>query len=383
MTSDAAAEPLISRRDHEGRDHDDDQNEEADEVDESTLVAPGLFIWGLTICAGVSGLLFGYEYVHSPSSLLPSPHPPTFHLPTQYLADNICSTGVISSTLISINTSLSNRPLTTLDKSLITSSTSFFALIASPLTGILADSLGRKSVILLADILFVAGALIQAFSHTVWAMILGRSVVGAAVGSASFVVPMYISEVAPSAFRGRLVTVSSLFITGGQVVAYVVGWIFSTRVNGWRWMVGLGALPAAVQFVMLFVLPETPRYLVKVGRKDAARKVLQKVYGNAEGGEGMVNKVLRKVERETLEEEESAGERNVPQTDKKGWQAKFSRVGDNFTQLVTVDGHRRALVIACMLQGFQQLCGFVRIYPQQSLPHQSIFEPNTLPFRTP
>lgn len=271
------------------------------------------------------------------------------------------STGVISSTLISINTSLSHRPLTTLDKSLITSSTSFFALLASPLTGVLADALGRRSIILLADILFVAGALIQAFSSTVWGMILGRSVVGAAVGSASFVVPMYISELAPSAFRGRLVTVSSLFITGGQVVAYIVGWLFSTRVHGWRWMVGLGALPAAVQFCMLFVLPETPRYLVKVGRKEQARRVLSKVYGSGPGVEGMANGVLRRVEREILEEEEAAGDRNVPQAAKTGWQAKFSRVSDNFTQLVSVGGHRRALIIACMLQGFQQLCGFVSL----------------------
>jgi SP family myo-inositol transporter-like MFS transporter 13 len=234
--------------------------------------------------------------------------------------------------------------------------------LASPLTGVLADALGRRSIILIADILFVAGALIQALSTTVWGMIVGRSVVGAAVGSASFVVPMYISELAPSAFRGRLVTVSSLFITGGQVVAYIVGWLFSTQAHGWRWMVGLGALPAAVQFCMLFVLPETPRYLVKTGHKDQARRVLHKVYGLGEGMERLVNEVLRKVEKEIMEEEDAAGDRNVPQADKTGWQAKFSRVNDNFTQLVTQGGNRRALVIACMLQGFQQLCGFVSTY---------------------
>jgi hypothetical protein len=192
-------------------------------------------------------------------------------------------------------------------------------------------------------------------------MIIGRSVVGAAVGSASFVVPMYISELAPSAFRGRLVTVSSLFITAGQVVAYVIGWIFSTRQHGWRWMVGLGALPAAVQFCMLFVLPETPRYLVKAGKKEQARRVLRKVYGvgAGEGMEVMVNGVLRKVEKEIMEEEDAAGDRNVPQAAKTGWKAKIARVNDNFTQLVSVGGNRRALIIACMLQGFQQLCGFV------------------------
>jgi len=190
-------------------------------------------------------------------------------------------------------------------------------------------------------------------------MILGRSVVGAAVGSASFVVPMYISELAPSAFRGRLVTVSSLFITGGQVVAYIIGWLFSTQPNGWRWMVGLGALPAAVQCCMLFVLPETPRYLVKAGRREKARRVLTKVYGLGDGMGKLVNGVLRKVAKEILEEEDAAGLRNVPQTSKTGWSSKVARVHDNFSQLVNVGGNRRALVIACMLQGFQQLCGFV------------------------
>jgi SP family myo-inositol transporter-like MFS transporter 13 len=190
-------------------------------------------------------------------------------------------------------------------------------------------------------------------------MIVGRSVVGAAVGSASFVVPMYISELAPSAFRGRLVVVSSLFITGGQVVAYIIGWLFSTRLHGWRWMVGLGALPAAVQFCMLFYLPETPRYLVKVGRKEQAKKVLRKVYGVGDGMDVLVNGVLRKVEKEILEEAVAAGDRTLPQVRKSGWKSKFSRINDTFTQLISTGSNRRALIIACMLQGFQQLCGFV------------------------
>jgi SP family myo-inositol transporter-like MFS transporter 13 len=229
-----------------------------------------------------------------------------------------------------------------------------FALLASPITGILADALGRRSIIFLADVMFVVGALVQAFANTVPGMIAGRSIVGAAVGSASFVVPMYISELAPSAFRGQLVVVSSLFITGGQVVAYIVGWLFSSRVHGWRWMVGLGALPAAVQFCMLFFLPETPRHLIRVGRKEQARAVLKKVYG---GSEGMANTVLRKVEKEIRDEEHA---RNTPQLSKPGWPSKFHGIHDTFTQLLTVGRNRRALIIACMLQGFQQLCGFVR-----------------------
>ncbi|KAF2833551.1 general substrate transporter, partial [Ophiobolus disseminans] len=325
----AAAQPLIPSTRRYPSDPRDGENDTEDvEIEESALVSPGWFIWTLTVCAGISGLLFGYD------------------------------TGVISSTLISINSSLSHRPLTTLDKSLITSSTSFFALLASPLTGVLADTLGRRGILFIADVLFVAGALIQAFSTTVWGMIIGRSIVGAAVGSASFVVPMYISELAPSAFRGRLVVVSSLFITAGQVIAYIVGWLFSTQPHGWKWMVGLGALPALLQFFTLFFLPETPRYLVKVGRKAQAKSVLKKVYGVGEGMENVVEGVLRKVEKEILEEEDAGSDRNVPESAKTGWTSRIARVNDNFTQLITVGGNRRALVIACMLQGFQQLCGF-------------------------
>ena len=91
---------------------------------------------------------------------------------------------------MSIGSDLSQRPLTTLDKSLITSCTSFFALVASPITGVLADKLGRKRVIIIADVLFFLGALCQAFTGSVWGMILGRSIVGLAVGAASLVVPL-------------------------------------------------------------------------------------------------------------------------------------------------------------------------------------------------
>src|ERR1700754_3408116 len=109
-------------------------------------------------------------------------------------------------------------------------------------------------------------------------MIFGRSIVGLAIGGASLIVPLYLSELAPSHLRGRLVTVSLLFITGGQVVAYLVGWAFSTMPGGWRWMVGLGSVPAVVQIATLVFMPETPRYLAKAQKDAEARAVLRKVY---------------------------------------------------------------------------------------------------------
>lgn len=91
---------------------------------------------------------------------------------------------------MTIGSDLSNRPLTTLDESLITSSTSLFALVASPFTGIFADKYGRRRVILVADALFAIGTLVQTFTSHVWIMIIGRSIVGLAVGSASAITPL-------------------------------------------------------------------------------------------------------------------------------------------------------------------------------------------------
>jgi MFS transporter, SP family, solute carrier family 2 (myo-inositol transporter), member 13 len=99
----------------------------------------------------------------------------------------IFSTGVISATLVSIKTDLSGNFLTTFEKSIITSCTSLFALIASPLAGIYADSIGRRKVLLAADALFTIGALTQALTSTVFVMVIGRSIVGLAVGAASMV----------------------------------------------------------------------------------------------------------------------------------------------------------------------------------------------------
>lgn len=309
----AADEPLIP---HNERSNDGDGDGEGFEQNapENSI---NLFVYGLTISAGVSGLLFGYD------------------------------TGVISSTLVSINTDLSSRLLTSLDKGLITSSTSLFALLASPAAGILADRYGRKRVILVADALFTLGALWQALTSTVWGMIIGRSIVGLAIGGASLIVPMYIGELAPGHLRGRLVTVSIAFVTGGQVVAYSIGWLFSTLPSGWRWMVGLGALPAVLQFFALMFMPETPRWLVKAEHEDEARKVLRKVFGSTSDS---VDHVLRAIKNELMEEEEA--KQHVKSS------PSSSCLGPALSSLLLHPPHARALTIACLLQGLQQLCGF-------------------------
>ena len=169
----------------------------------------------------------------------------------------------------------------------------------------------------------------------------------------------YISELSPSASRGRLVTLNILFITLGQVVAYTIGWIMSSKVHGWRWMVGLGAAPAFVQLGLLIFMPETPRWLVKNRHSQLARAVLKKVYG---GSRAMANEVLRAIDTE-ISEEEAAGKDSNPLPTGMGSQTWFDRMQSAMRELFQIGGNRRALTIACLLQGLQQLCGFVRTYP--------------------
>ncbi|KAF7918275.1 uncharacterized protein EAE98_009887 [Botrytis deweyae] len=329
MASSTAEEPLLSHQ-HGEEEEENDVDEDVSLLLEKNLSKPGLFVWLLAFSAGITGLLFGYD------------------------------TGVISSTLISLHTSL-GRPLTTLDKSLITSCTSLFALIISPLSGVLASSLGRKRVVLLADLAFVLGALIQAFTTTVWGMILGRSIVGLAVGAGSFVAPLYISELAPTMWRGRLVVLNVLFITLGQVVAYIVGWAFvewGSLETGWRWMVGLGAVPAAVQILVMLFMPETPRWLVQVGRVDEGRSVLSRVFGKGFQMQKVVDEVLKGIEREVREEDKAKRLREMARKTKGSEDSWISDAKDSWEELIGVGGNRRALTIACLLQGLQQLCGF-------------------------
>lgn len=153
-----------------------------------------------------------------------------------------------------------------------------------------------------------------------------------------------------------LVTVSILFITGGQVIAYVCGWLLAQKEHGWRWMVGLGTVPAVLQFGLFLMLPETPRWLVKAGKVEGARDVLRKVY--AVTANAIAEQVLRDIKEEIQEEEALNKLVNPTMSGRDSWPSltNFQR---KITELLFVGGNRRALIIACMLQGLQQLCGFV------------------------
>lgn len=158
------------------------------------------------------------------------------------------------------------------------------------LAGWLADALGRKKVMVVAALLFLIGALIQGTTgdHTVF--VIARFAGGMAVGAASVLSPLYISEVAPANIRGRLTTVQQVMIISGLTAAFVVNYFLQQAAGGdslnavrglpaWRWMYLAQALPAAVFLVALLFIPESPRYLVSRGREEEANGVLAKLFG--------------------------------------------------------------------------------------------------------
>ena len=169
----------------------------------------------------------------------------------------------------------------------------------------------------------------------------------------------YVAELSPAPFRGRLVTLSILFVTIGQVVSYLIGYLLSDRAHGWRWMVGLGALPAAVQILLLFAfLPESPRWLVKATRQVEAQRILTQVYGR--DSNVMVSKVLLDITSEIREEALAKDNRATSVTPRKLPFTGRKLFVDIFGELLLVPSNREALGIACLVQALQQLCGFVR-----------------------
>jgi len=158
--------------------------------------------------------------------------------------------------------------------------------------GRLADAIGRRTVMIFAALLFVFGALIQGITEVHTLFVAARFAGGMAVGAASVLSPLYISEVAPANIRGRLTTIQQVMIITGLTAAFVVNYFLAQTAGSslgevaglpaWRWMYLAQAIPAVVFLVALFFIPESPRYLVSRGREQDARAVLTRLFGPAE-----------------------------------------------------------------------------------------------------
>ena len=156
--------------------------------------------------------------------------------------------------------------------------------------GRLADAIGRRNTMMLAAALFLVGALVQGAASSHLVFVLARICGGMAVGAASVLSPAYISEVAPAEIRGRLTTVQQIMIITGLTAAFVVNFSLAKGagvstaqywggIEAWRWMFLMQAFPAAIFLVALFMIPESPRYLVSKRRDEKAESVLTSLFG--------------------------------------------------------------------------------------------------------
>jgi sugar porter (SP) family MFS transporter len=193
--------------------------------------------------AGLGGLLFGYD------------------------------TGVIAGALLFIK---GDFDLGSFAQGLVVAAVPIGAVIGAGIAGPAADRYGRRLMILLAAAVFILGALASAAAPGVEVLVLARIVIGVAIGLASAAAPVYISEVAPPESRGRLVSFFQLAVTIGILVAYLVGLAFD-GIEGWRWMLGLGCVPALALAFGMLRMPQSPRWLVMTGDDFAARATLAKI----------------------------------------------------------------------------------------------------------
>jgi SP family galactose:H+ symporter-like MFS transporter len=163
----------------------------------------------------------------------------------------------------------------------IVSSMMFGAAVGAALAGWLSVSLGRKRSLILGAVLFVAGSLLCGAAWSPQSLIVARVLLGLAIGISAFTAPLYLAEVAPENTRGAMISLYQLMITIGILVAFLSDTAFSYSGN-WRWMLGIIALPGALFLLSLFMLPESPRWLIMCNRKDEALAVLQRLRNSAQ-----------------------------------------------------------------------------------------------------
>lgn len=230
------------------------------------------FIAGIAILAALGGFLFGYD------------------------------TGVVSGALPYISKDLN---IGTFGQSWVVGSLLLGAVVGAVLAGWLSDAISRKWTKFLGGCIYVAAAIGSAFCPDVVLLCISRFVLGLAVGTASFVAPMYISEHSPKSVRGGMTTFNQFMITLGILIAYIVDFALKGVSDNWRWMLGLGAVPGVALAVAMVFVPHSPRWLIERGRREEAENVLR----HSRKDEEIANE-LDEIE-EVAAEQEAVGWRNL------------------------------------------------------------------------
>ncbi|WP_119320779.1 sugar porter family MFS transporter [Capsulimonas corticalis] len=157
-----------------------------------------------------------------------------------------------------------------------------------------ADKFGRREILFLLAVMYFVTAIGCALATNLWVFIAFRFLGGLAVGGASVVSPMYIAEISPAKFRGRLVAVTQFNIVFGILLAYLSNYVISSLSLGevqYRWMFGVQAVPALAFFALLFTTPQSPRWLIAKGRVDEGRDVLLRCGTNAGNVDALVTEI--------------------------------------------------------------------------------------------
>jgi sugar porter (SP) family MFS transporter len=215
-------------------------------------------VFATAAIAALGGLLFGYD------------------------------TGIIASALLFIR---SDFGLSSFEQGMVVSAVPLAAVAGAALASSLSDRYGRRRMILLAAVLFIVGSIGSALANDLTMLVVARIAIGFAIGLASATCPVYISEVAPAEYRGRLVTLFQLAVTVGILAAYLVGLAFEPS-KSWEGMLAVGAVPAFALAVGMLYMPQSPRWLVMIGDSVQARKELLELRADAEE----VDDELREIE---------------------------------------------------------------------------------------
>jgi len=228
----------------------------------STAGLNSVYVCGMALVAAMGGLLFGYDWV-----VIGGAKPfyeVYFRLDSEYLIASANSCALIG------------------------------CLIGALIAGEAGSRLGRKKVLLISALLFALSSVLTGWAPVFSAFIVWRIAGGMAIGLASNISPLYIAEISPAPWRGRLVSLNQLAIVCGILAAQIVNWLIAEKVPdgaavllqswnaqfGWRWMFTAVAVPACLFFLFALLIPESPRWLVGVSRVDEARRVLARIGGD-------------------------------------------------------------------------------------------------------
>lgn len=202
------------------------------------------FFLGMTaLVAALGGFLFGYD------------------------------TGIISGALEFIQHSF---VMDTFTQELVVSSVVLGALLGAISSGRLADYYGSRHLLIYMALAFIVGTLISTFAFSITTIIIGRLLIGVAIGITSYLSPLFISEMAPARARGKLVLLNGVMITSGEAIAFLVDYAL-VPTESWRLMFATGLIPAILLFIGMLTLPSTPRWMILKGKHQTAREILGKI----------------------------------------------------------------------------------------------------------